>query len=345
MMNQRKISSLLVTGGSGFMGSAFIRYLLQNLNFEGKVVNLDSLTYAANQMNLACIEKDSRYRFFLGDIRDQKLLSSICEKERIDTLVHFAAETHVDRSIEDPMIFIETNVKGTAALLEVVRKFPTIHFHHVSTDEVYGSLGKTGFFLETTPYTPNSPYSASKAASDHLVRSYGHTYGLSWTLSHSVNNYGPMQYPEKLIPLMIANCLQEKPLPIYGRGENVRDWIYVTDHADAVWRILCKGRLGEVYNIGGEREIKNIDLVQKLIELVALMQGKKRDHYFPLLSFVKDRLGHDFRYAIDGTKMKEELSWRAVHSLEEGLQKTVSWYLAQLEKRKSFDAVAMVSMS
>lgn len=280
-MSERKISSILVTGGAGFMGSAFLRYLLQDLSFEGKVVNLDSLTYAANLLNLSSIEKDSRYHFVLGDIRNQSLLSSICEKERIDAIVHFAAETHVDRSIEDPMIFIETNVKGTSALLEVVKKFPHIHFHHISTDEVYGSLGKEDFFHENSPYLPNSPYAASKAASDHLVRAYGHTYGLSYTISHSVNNYGPGQFQEKFIPLMVLHCLTQKPIPIYGRGENIRDWIYVTDHADAVWQILTKGRSGHVYNIGSGCELKNIDLVSKVTTLLAEMQGKKEIFTFP----------------------------------------------------------------
>jgi dTDP-glucose 4,6-dehydratase len=331
-MNERKISSLLVTGGAGFMGSAFIRYLLQDLSFEGRVVNLDILTYAANLQNLSSVEKDSRYRFVLGDIRDQSLLSTVCEKEHIDTIVHFAAETHVDRSIEDPFIFIETNVKGTAALLEVVKKFPHIHFHHISTDEVYGSCGEGDVFHENSPYLPNSPYAASKAASDHLVRAYGRTYGLSYTISHSVNNYGPCQFYEKFIPLMVTRCLRHESIPVYGRGENIRDWLYVDDHADAVLQILLKGKTGDVYNIGSGCELKNLDLVGKVTTLLAEMQGKKRDFYFPLVSFVKDRLGHDFRYAIDQKKIRGELGWQAKHSFDEGLKKTLFWYLTQHEK-------------
>lgn len=309
------------------MGSAFIRYLLQNLSFEGNVVNLDALTYAANLENLSSVAKDPRYKFVQGDIRNKELISSICKEEKIDTIVHFAAETHVDRSIVDPLIFIETNVTGTASLLEVVKKFPHIHFHHISTDEVYGSLGSKGEFFEHSPYAPNSPYAASKAASDHLVRAYSQTFGLSTTISHSVNNYGPMQYLEKLIPLTILHCLQKKPIPIFGKGDNIRNWIYVEDHADALFRILLKGKAGQVYNIGGGHELKNIELVTKLITYLAQMEGKEKDFYYSLISFVTDRKGHDFRYAVSQNKMRDELLWQPLHSFDEGLQKTISWYL------------------
>lgn len=247
----RNVKQLLVTGGAGFMGSGFIRRLLQDGNGPERIVNFDLLTYAASLENLDGFHDHPRYRFIQGDIRNQPLIEKILEENEIDAIAHFAAETHVDRSIASARPFLEANVMGTLSLLEAVRKFPHIHFHHISTDEVYGSLGESGSFTEFSPYRPNSPYSASKAAADHLVRAFAHTYGLSTTISHSSNNYGPGQYPEKFIPVMILNCLSGKPLPVYGRGANVRDWLYVDDHADAVWAILQRGRKGEVYDVGG----------------------------------------------------------------------------------------------
>jgi len=248
VINDLKNKNILVTGGAGFMGSAFIRYVLQNTDFSGKILNLDLLTYAGNLENLKSIENDSRYQFFKGDIRDGSIVNQLYKDFPIEVIVHFAAETHVDRSIVDPDAFIKTNVMGTYQLLEFVRQNPSIHFHHISTDEVYGSLGDEGFFDENSPYLPNSPYSASKASSDHLVRSYGQTYDLSVTLSHSSNNYGPHQFPEKFIPLMILNCIEEKPFPLYGAGKNIRDWLFVDDHARAIWNILEKGKvLSKIY--------------------------------------------------------------------------------------------------
>lgn len=311
---------ILVTGGAGFMGSAFIRFVLKQETFGGHLSNLDLLTYAGDLENLASIEGDERYTFFQGDIRSEKLLEKIHAEKPITAIVHFAAETHVDRSIEDPEAFIQTNVVGTYKLLEFVKKYPEIHFHHISTDEVYGALGEEGFFHEDSPYRPNSPYSASKASSDHLVRSYGVTYKLSTTLSHASNNYGPGQYPEKLIPLMIQRILDKKELPIYGSGENIREWLFVEDHARAVWTILKQGKKGEVYNIGGGSEMKNIDLLHLLFEAMEEVTGEKVDE--GLIRHVADRPGHDFRYAMDGAKM-EKLGYRPIWSLKAGLRETI----------------------
>lgn len=328
MQKVRKAQNILVTGGAGFIGSAFIRYLLQKVpNFSGICVNLDLLTYAGNLENLSSIEKDSRYLFQQGNICNQALVDHLCFEHRIDTIVHFAAESHVDRSIHDPQAFLETNIMGTFHLLEVVKKRPNIHFHHVSTDEVYGCLGETGYFTEETPYRPNSPYSASKAASDHLVRSYGKTYHLSTCISNCSNNYGPYHFPEKLIPLMILNCLHGKPLPVYGDGKNVRDWLYVDDHAKALWMLLENGKRGETYNVGGESEYRNIDLVRKIVSIVAEKQTIAVETLEKLITFVKDRPGHDFRYAIDCSKIKREIGWRPEHSFENGLQTTIQWYI------------------
>ncbi len=328
MQKQRKITNLLVTGGAGFIGSAFIRYLLTKVpSFHGKCLNLDLLTYAGNLANLKEIDQDPRYSFHKGDIRDQVLVEKLCMENEIDTIIHFAAESHVDNSITGPQAFIETNVLGTFHLLEVVRRNPHIHFHHVSTDEVYGCLGDTGLFTEETPYRPNSPYSASKAASDHLVKAYGHTYHLSSCISNCSNNYGPYQFPEKLIPLMILNCLNGKQLPIYGKGNNVRDWLYVNDHAKALWILLESGRNGQTYNVGGESEWKNIDLVYEIIRVIAKIQGQDQKKLESLITFVKDRPGHDFRYAIDCSKIKNELGWTPEHSFNQGLTETVEWYL------------------
>jgi dTDP-glucose 4,6-dehydratase len=370
MKIERKIQNILVTGGMGFIGSAFIRYLLQKAEtmqdnsrqeklqkplvlskgfserderqkkeFSGKVFNLDLLTYAADKSNLTSIEKDPRYRFIQGDIQDQELLEEIIEKEKIDAIVHFAAETHVDRSIVDPKVFLETNIFGTFSLLEITRKNPQIHFHHISTDEVYGSLGKEGFFTEESIYKPNSPYSASKAASDHFVRAYHKTYHLSTTVSHCTNNYGPCQYPEKIIPLMLLHCLEGKQLPIYGKGDNIRDWLYVEDHAEGIFQILQYGQSGEVYDLGGGEEKKNLDLVYLLIKILSEELHVSPEVFTSLISFVKDRSGHDFRYAMEGKKMKEELGWEPSHTLEAGLRKTIKWYLYEKGWSKKFSGV------
>lgn len=326
---------ILVTGGAGFIGSNFIRYLFEKVGFEGIVVNLDLLTYAGNLMNLEDIAQryeGKQYFFEHGDICDKRKVEEIFEKYSINMVIHFAAESHVDRSILGPDAFVRTNVYGTFTLLEVAKKYwngsyEGKRFHHISTDEVYGSLGETGYFYETTPYDPRSPYSASKAASDHLVRAYYHTYGLPVSVSNCSNNYGPYHFPEKLIPLMILNMLEEKPLPIYGDGRNVRDWLYVEDHCSAVWKIVTEGRVGETYNIGGENEWENIKLVNKLCEIVAMKTGKDNECYKKLITFVKDRPGHDRRYAINCDKIKKELGWRQSVSFDEGLEKTVDWYL------------------
>jgi dTDP-glucose 4,6-dehydratase len=323
----RAPSSLLVTGGSGFIGSAFIRHLLGPAQFGGRVLNLDLLTYAGNPENLASVAEDPRYRFERGDIADGELVARLVREHAVDAIVHFAAESHVDRSIVTPGAFVQTNVVGTFQLLEVVRKAPHVHFHHVSTDEVFGSLGPTGAFREDSPYSPNSPYSASKAASDHLVRAYAHTYGLSVTLSNCSNNYGPYQFPEKLIPVMILNLVEGKPLPVYGDGLNVRDWLYVDDHADALWRIVRLGRNGETYNVGGEGERTNLEIIRLLIEHVAAATSKTKLELEKLITFVKDRPGHDRRYAIDFTKLTRELGWKPEHDLGAGLCDTVRWYL------------------
>lgn len=330
MVKQRQLRNILVTGGAGFIGSAFIRYLLNQKNFKGLCLNLDLLTYAGNLENLKGITKDDRYLFHKGDICNEAQVEDLCRTYHIDTIIHFAAESHVDRSIHGPEAFLQTNILGTFHLLEVVRKLPHIHFHHVSTDEVYGSLGPTGHFHETSPYQPNSPYSASKASSDHLVRAYGKTYHLSTCISNCSNNYGPYQFPEKLIPLMILNCLNHKPLPVYGEGINVRDWLYVDDHADALLRLLEYGQKGETYNIGGEEEWRNIDLIHQIIAIVADIQSCDPKQLTTLITFVKDRPGHDLRYAIDCDKIKQEIGWKPSYSFSEGLRKTIMWYCQNL---------------
>lgn len=332
MKDQRDIRNVLVTGGAGFIGSAFIRYLLSpQVNFQGICVNLDALTYAGNLDNLKSIASDSRYIFERGDIRQQSLVEHLCQEHAIDTMIHFAAESHVDRSILGPQAFVETNILGTFHLLEVVRKNPSIHFHHVSTDEVYGSLDSTGYFTEESPYRPTSPYSASKASSDHLVKAYGHTYQLSITLSNCSNNYGPYHFPEKLIPLMILNCLERKPLPIYGQGINVRDWLHVEDHAQALYLLLRKAPKGETYNIGGESEWRNIDLVYEIIRIITEIQNISTQELEKLITFVKDRPGHDLRYAIDCSKIKHELGWKPARTFSEGLRETILWYMENQE--------------
>lgn len=319
---------ILVTGGAGFIGSAFIRYGLSQLPCES-ITNLDLLTYAADLSSLDAVKDDPRYLFVEGDICDEGLVERLCAAHQIDAIVHFAAETHVDRSILEPTTFLYTNVAGTVALLEVVRRHPHIHFHQVSTDEVYGSL-EEGYFSEISPYRPNSPYAASKAAADHFVRAYAHTYGLSTTLSHCSNNYGPYQNEEKLVPRMISRCRNKEPLPIYGTGLNVRDWLYVDDHAEALWMILEKGKRGEVFDIGGECEKQNLELLNELIALIAEAAGEDEASYRALITFVPDRPGHDLRYAIDCSKIQKEIGWKPRHSFALGLKKTVDWYNARI---------------
>jgi dTDP-glucose 4,6-dehydratase len=326
-MADRNPQSVLVTGGCGFIGSAFVRYLLAEPSFTGRVLNLDLLTYAANPDNVAGALDSGRYTFVQADIADADAVARTCEEHQVDTIVHFAAESHVDRSILGPGAFVQANIVGTYKLLEVVRAHNQIHFHHVSTDEVYGSLGPTGLFTEATPYDPSSPYSASKAASDHLVRAYARTYGLSTTLSNCSNNYGPYQFPEKLIPLMIMNMCEGKPLPVYGTGANVRDWLHVDDHVAAIWTIVRRGQRGETYNIGGEAEWANLALLHKLIEVVARLTGRGALTLHKQIAFVTDRPGHDARYAIDCSKLKADLGWSNRHDIDSGLEATVRWYL------------------
>ncbi len=328
-MRIRKLDHILVTGGAGFIGSSFVRFLLRNPSFQGKITNLDMLNYAANLDRLEDCLSDPRHLFMQGNICDRTLLEKILASG-VDAIVHFAAETHVDRSIVSSEPFLQSNVLGTASLMDALRQFPSVHFHHVSTDEVYGSLGKTGFFNEESMYHPNSPYSASKAASDHIVRAFAHTYQLSYTISHCSNNYGPYQFPEKFIPLMIQNCLLGKELPIYGSGSNVRDWLFVDDHAEAIWKILQLGKKGETYDIGGDTELSNVELLSLLIEALAEETHKDPSEYRKLIRFVSDRPGHDFRYAIDSSKIKRELGWRAQVSLKEGLRKTIRSFLGEI---------------
>lgn len=322
----------LVTGGAGFIGSSFIRVGMEKIPFCERIVNLDNLSYAADLRNLDAVKEDPRYVFVKGDIRDQALVEKICIEEKIDAIVHFAAETHVDRSIETPLAFYETNVGGTIALLEVLRRHPHIHLHHISTDEVYGSLSEVGIFSENSPYSPNSPYSASKAASDHFVRAYAHTYGLATTISHCTNNYGPCQYPEKLIPRMIAGCVHRHTLPIYGQGINVRDWIFVDDHSSAVWTILERGVRGETYGIGGGCEMRNLDLVHLLVGRYAAFKQEDPEKVRSLIAFVEDRPGHDLRYAMDCEKIRRELGWSPMNDFSSGIDQTINWYLHHPER-------------
>lgn len=307
---------ILVTGGAGFIGSNFIRYWLKN-NPDDKIVNLDSLTYAGNLENLRDIEANSNYNFVRGDICDYELVNSLVKD--VDLIVHFAAESHVDRSIMSSDEFIRTNVLGTMTLLDVAKNNGNIRFHHVSTDEVFGSLTMDDpKFNEKTPYDPRSPYSASKAGSDHLVRAYYHTHNLPITISNCSNNYGPYQFPEKLIPFFVTNLIEGKKVPVYGKGENIRDWIYVDDHNRGVEMIIKKGKIGETYCLGGGNEVKNIDITKKILELMGEMEEK--------IEYVKDRPGHDLRYAIDFSKAKSELGWEPIYDFEKGLTETVEWY-------------------
>lgn len=327
------MKNILVTGGCGFIATNFIRFIFEETDFAGRVINMDALTYAANPLNLADIAErfQGRYYFVKGDIRDRATVEMTMDTFEVDAVCHFAAESHVDRSIVRPEDFIETNVIGTFNLLEAARSraHRISHFHHVSTDEVFGSLGPEGFFSEETPYRPNSPYAASKASSDHFVRAYHRTYGLPVTISNCSNNYGPYQFPEKLIPLMIINGLEGRPLPVYGDGRHVRDWLYVRDHCVAVWEIMQRGCPGETYNIGGRNEVENLEVVRKICALLDVMAptlsgaGSRE----ALITFVKDRPGHDRRYAIDCSKIERELGWKPEESFETGLRKTVRWYL------------------
>jgi len=337
-----KFDKILVTGGCGFIGANFINYLFEETDFQGTVVNVDKLTYSGNPANLAAISQKhggGRYLFEKIDIVDHVLIGELFERHGFDLIVHFAAESHVDRSIFGPGEFIQANIIGTFSLLEAARKAAAqgrkCRFHHVSTDEVYGSLGPQGKFLETTPYDPRSPYSASKASSDHLVRAYAHTYGLDVTVSNCSNNYGPYQFPEKLIPLMICNMLDGKPLPVYGDGKNVRDWLYVRDHCDAIWSIVCRGGSGETYNVGGESEWCNIELLNHLCESVAIRLGKPVEGFKKLITYVPDRPGHDRRYAIDCGKIKRGLGWKQSVDFQHGLENTVAWYLSNPDWIKS----------
>ncbi|MCP4157388.1 MAG: dTDP-glucose 4,6-dehydratase [bacterium] len=341
----RNPKNLLVTGGAGFIGSNFINYLFNDTDFQGKIINVDKLTYAGNPESLEEIDTtyggkgQKRYFFHQADICDYNKIEEIFVTYEIDCIVHFAAESHVDRSIHGPKDFIETNIVGTFTMLEIARKHwadrDDVLFHHISTDEVYGSLGKTGFFYENTSYDPRSPYSASKASSDHLVSAYSHTYGLPVTVSNCSNNYGAYQFPEKLIPLMILNALEGKKLPVYGDGLNVRDWLYVTDHCSAIYDIITGGRTGETYNVGGENEETNIDVVNKICETLEELSPVKQDakekinisNYKDLITYVKDRAGHDRRYAINCDKIKSELGWKPSVTFEVGLRSTIQWYL------------------
>jgi len=327
-----RIMKILVTGGAGFIGSAVVR---RAIAAGHHVVNLDAMTYAACAANVASVADHANYAFVEADIRDRAALDTVFATHAPDAVMHLAAESHVDRSIDAPGDFIETNITGTYNMLEAARGFwdgqerpETFRFHHISTDEVFGSLGATGQFTESTPYDPRSPYSASKAASDHLVRAWGETYGLPVVLTNCSNNYGPYHFPEKLIPVVILNALAGKDLPIYGDGSNVRDWLYVEDHADALLLVVAKGQVGRSYNIGGENERTNLELVQTLCGILDELRPKGQGLYSDQITFVTDRPGHDARYAIDPARMRDELDWRPSVTVEEGLRRTVEWYLA-----------------
>ncbi len=336
--------TIIITGGAGFIGSHVVREFVKNYP-EYLIINLYSLTYACNLENLTDIENSPNYRFIKADITDEKRIDEIFETHRPDGVIHLAAESHVDRSISSPLEFVKTNVLGTVNLLNSARKiwgnnFEGKRFHHVSTDEVYGALGETGIFTEETSYDPHSPYSASKASSDHFVRAYGDTYGLPYVITNCSNNYGPNHFPEKLIPLCINNIIHKRPLPVYGEGLNTRDWLYVIDHAKAIDLVFHKGKNAENYNVGGFNEWKNIDLVRELCRQMDQKLGRQKGESEELITFVKDRPGHDLRYAIDATKINSELGWKPSVTFEEGLSKTIDWYLENqdwLEKVTSGD--------
>jgi len=324
-------STVLITGGAGFIGSHVVRQFVNHYP-EYRIINLDKLTYAGNLENLRGIENASNYEFVKGDITDLEFINKIFQEYKVDGVIHLAAESHVDRSITDPLLFVSTNVIGTANLLNACLSswqddFKDKRFYHVSTDEVFGSLPEGGVFNETTPYDPKSPYSASKAGADHLVRAYENTYGLPILITNCSNNYGPFQFPEKLLPLMIQNVRTNKPLPIYGKGENIRDWLYVIDHAVAIDLVYHKGNLGETYNIGGFNEWKNIDIVRLLCKMMDRKLDRAEGTSEKLISFVKDRPGHDLRYAIDASKINDQLGWEPSVSFETGLDLTIEWYL------------------
>lgn len=306
------------------MGSDFIRFLLLDSPFEGKLVNLDLLTYAANLDNLAAVDGDPRYTFVHGDICDTTLVEKLVKEHKIEVIVHYAAETHVDRSIDEPKTFIDTNIVGTYSLLEVLRRNQKVYMHYISTDEVYGDLPTCeGIFTEDSNYNPSSPYAASKAAADHLVMSYRRTYGLNLTISHAANNYGNNQHEEKLIPKMVSRCLNGDALTIYGTGENIRDWLYVRDHTEAIYTIITKGKRGEVYNVGGENELTNLTVIDQIIDTVAEISGGDANLYRSQIAYVEDRPGHDFRYAMDITKIKSELGWQPKMDFNEGLKRSI----------------------
>ena len=331
---------ILVTGGAGFIGSAVIRHIIENTHHH--VLNVDKLTYAGNLESLQSIEQSERYQFFQTDICDQVELEKIFENFQPNVVMHLAAESHVDRSIDGPATFIQTNIVGTYSLLEAARKYwlsltaevkESFRFHHISTDEVYGDLeGTTDLFTETTPYAPSSPYSASKASSDHLVRAWQRTYGLPTIVTNCSNNYGPYHFPEKLIPLVILNALDAKPLPIYGKGDQIRDWLFVEDHARALYQVVTEGVVGETYNIGGHNEKQNIEVVKTICKILDELKPESTGQkYETLITFVKDRPGHDLRYAIDAAKIEKELGWTPQETFETGIRKTVAWYLNNLD--------------
>jgi dTDP-glucose 4,6-dehydratase len=328
------MKKILITGGAGFIGCHVVK-LFVNKYPDYKIYNLDALTYAGNLENLKDVEQSANYQFIKGDITDEQFINELFTEHGFDAVIHLAAESHVDRSILDPLSFVKTNVMGTAVLLNAAKRSWTDKagklFYHVSTDEVYGSLGETGFFTEETPYDPRSPYSASKASSDHLVSAYHHTYDLPVVISNCSNNYGSYQFPEKLLPLMINNIIHSKPLPVYGKGDNVRDWLWVDDHARAIDVIFHQGKLGETYNIGGFNEWKNLDIVHLLCEIMDEKLGREKGESAKLITFVKDRAGHDKRYAIDATKLNKELGWEPSLQFKEGMEKTIDWYLSNSE--------------
>lgn len=326
------MKNLLVTGGCGFIGANFLHYLFRETDFSGRVINVDKLTYAGNPLSLGSLPEEfpERYVFARTDICDEGAIDALFDRYDVDAVCHFAAESHVDRSIHGPGAFVKTNIVGTYNLLESARsRISRIErFHHISTDEVFGSLGDEGFFVETTRYKPNSPYSASKASSDHLVRAYYKTYGLPISISNCSNNYGPFQFPEKLIPLMVLNAQEGRKLPVYGDGKNIRDWLYVHDHCSAIWKIMTAGKTGETYNVGGRNELENLSVVEAIASLLDELLGElPSGPRKALIEFVKDRPGHDWRYAIDCSKIERELGWKPQESFETGIRKTVEWYL------------------